>query len=187
VRKGGSGINLLVDQLIGHFKTIFNGTLTPSQYKALKQKGELQGLLGKFRKDVVGGGVMTEYDAGRVLARLGGDVNALRNPRVARDLLKSLFSEKLRSYNILQKRYAYQQTLAHERPEELTTTFEAYPQEDVDKIMTSVFDPGAGGSTGSDGTTPKYSPEQLQEEKERRAIEKRERELLLNPVKADKS
>ena len=51
--------------------------------------------------------------------------------------------------------------------------------------MTSVFDPGAGGSTGSGGTTPKYSPEQLQEEKERRAIEKRE--LLLNSGKANKS
>ena len=168
VRKGGSGIKLLVDQLTGHFKTIFNGTLTPSQYKTLKQKGELQGLLGKFRKDVVGGGVMTEYDAGRVLARLGGDVNALRNPRVARDLLESLFSEKLRSYNILQKRYAYQQTLAHKRPEELTTTFEAYPQEDIDRIMTSVFDPGAGGSTGSDKIPTVFSKEDLEKEKKRR-------------------
>lgn len=187
VRKGGSGINLLVDKLIGEFKTIFGGTLTPSQYHTLKEKGELQGLLGKFRKDVVGGGVMTEYDAGRVLARLGGDVNALRNPKIAKDLLKSLFSEKLRSYNHKQKRHAFQQTLAHERPNEYTTTFEAYPQEDVDKIMTSVFDPVVEDSTGSGGTTPKYSPEQLQEEKERRAIEKRKRELLLNPGKANKS
>ena len=182
VRKGSSGINLLVDKLIGEFKTIFGGTLTAKQYSLLMSKGELQGLLGKFRKDVVGGGVMTEYDAERVLARLGGNVNLLRNPKIAKDLLRSLFSEKLRSYNHKQKRHAFQQTLAHERPKEYTTAFAAYPQEKVDSIMTSVFDPVVEDSTGSGGTTPKYSPEQIEEEKNRR-----KRERLLNPEKANKS
>ncbi len=93
------GWKLMADKLIAGFETIFSGDLTPQQYRTLLQTGQLQGLLGGFRLEVVGSGPMTEKDAERILARLGGDVSMLRNPGVAKQLLQELYSEKARRYN----------------------------------------------------------------------------------------
>jgi len=93
------GWRLLADKLHAHFNTLFGKELSPMEYRTLLQNGQLQGLLGGFRKEVVGGGVMTEIDAARVLARLGGDVSMLRNPAVATQLLQEMFEEKARRYN----------------------------------------------------------------------------------------
>jgi hypothetical protein len=99
VKSTGEGFGLIADQLSAHFNTLFGDELTPAQYRTLLETGQLQGLLGGFRKEVIGGGVMTEKDAERVLARLGGDVSLLRNKAVAEQLLGELFEEKARRYN----------------------------------------------------------------------------------------
>ena len=93
------GWGLLADQFLGHINTIFGGELTPEQFRTLVQNGQLQGLLGGFRKEVVGGGVMTEQDALRIISRLGGDTNILRNKEVAAQLIKELMFEKTSNYN----------------------------------------------------------------------------------------
>lgn len=93
------GFSILADKLAGHFKTLFGKELTPQEYQTLLQNGQLQGLLGGFRTEVVGPGVMTEYDAARVLAALGGDVSLLRNKEVATTLMRDIFTEKVREYN----------------------------------------------------------------------------------------
>jgi hypothetical protein len=95
------GWQLLADQFLGHMNTIFGSELSEEQFKTFASTGRLQGLLGAYRKEVVGGGVMTEQDALRVIARLGGDFNLLRNRDVAAALIRELMEEKLFRYNNL--------------------------------------------------------------------------------------
>jgi len=95
VAGGGGGLKLLVNQFLGAFKTAGGKSLTPEQIAALVQKGDINALLGRYRKVVVGGGVMTEPDARRVLEALGGDVSMWRNPQIVGIQLKKLFQDKL--------------------------------------------------------------------------------------------
>ena len=89
--------------------TDFDGDLTPEQYRTLLQDGQLQGMLGGARLETVGPGVMTEQDAARILARLGGDVGILRNREVAGQLIKEIMMEKAERYNnVTLPQYNYQ-------------------------------------------------------------------------------
>ncbi len=105
VGKGGQGMELLADRWVAKLKTIFspflddNGKLDDAQIASLMQSGQIQGLLGAFRKEVVGGGVMTEQDALRVLMALGGDFSATRNNEVVRKLLRNILEDRLATYN----------------------------------------------------------------------------------------
>jgi len=94
-----SGLNLLADKWVGKLKTIFGGDLSPQNLSVLQQQGQLQGLLGRFRKEVVGGGVMTEQDALRIISALGGETNATRHPEIVRRLLSEIATTKLEGYN----------------------------------------------------------------------------------------
>ncbi len=94
------GIERLGDQMATWFKTLAGSqNLTTQELARAIAEGKLQGLIGANRIDTVGGGVMTEKDAWRVIARLGGDVNALQNPAVVGPLLEEMFRLKVESYN----------------------------------------------------------------------------------------
>jgi len=94
------GIERLGDQIATWFKTLAgNQNLTPEELARSIAEGKLQGLIGANRIDTVGGGVMTEKDAWRVIARLGGDVNSLQNPAVVGPLLEEMYKLKVESYN----------------------------------------------------------------------------------------
>ncbi len=73
---------------------------TPEELALMEARGELQGLLGLFRPDIVGPGVMTEYDALRIIQALGGDVTALQNPQVVRSLLQNVYASKRQSADL---------------------------------------------------------------------------------------
>ena len=73
---------------------------TPEELALMEARGELQGLLGLFRPDIVGPGVMTEYDALRIIQALGGDVTALQNPQVVRGLLQNVYAGKRQSADL---------------------------------------------------------------------------------------
>jgi hypothetical protein len=106
VQDSNIGLERLGDQISQWFKTLAGQQdLTPEElYRALAE-GRLQGLIGANRIDTVGGGVMTEKDAWRVIARLGGDVNALQNPTVVGPLLKEMYNLKVFDYNEQIKNY----------------------------------------------------------------------------------
>tara|TARA_R110002050_G_scaffold225000_1_gene360884 strand:- start:4958 stop:6010 length:1053 start_codon:yes stop_codon:yes gene_type:complete len=95
VKGSGGGLKLLVNQFTSAFKTAGGKPLTPEEIATMVQKGDINALLGKYRKEVVGGGVMTEPDAKRVLLALGGDVSMWRNPEVVGIQLKKLFQDKI--------------------------------------------------------------------------------------------
>ena len=100
IKDSNVGIERLGDQMATWFKTLAGSqNLTTEELARAIAEGKLQGLIGANRIDTVGGGVMTEKDAWRVIARLGGDVNALQNPAVVGPLLEEMFRLKVESYN----------------------------------------------------------------------------------------
>ena len=97
------GFARLADQMTGAIKTLLSrkGKMAKLSEEELALKlaaGELQGLIGRSRIETVGGGVMTEQDALRIITNLGGDVNLLQNPEVVRGQISRLFTDKFTSY-----------------------------------------------------------------------------------------
>ncbi len=99
VKDSNEGWRLLADQYIGQLKTIFGGELNQKQLTTLIQAKQLQGLLGRMKLEVVGGGPMTETDALRVIMNLGGDVSALRNTDVVAYQIRNIMRDKADRYN----------------------------------------------------------------------------------------
>ena len=99
VAETGAGFKSIAAQWRAKFKVISGEDLTQENIAALMQKGQLQGLLGKFRKEIVGGGVMTEQDALRILSALGGEVTVARHPEIVRLLLGDIVRAKIRMFN----------------------------------------------------------------------------------------
>jgi hypothetical protein len=96
VGDANTGFAKLADQISAKVRTAFGSkTLTPEQLSSQVGEGQLQGLLGLFRTDIVGPGVMTEYDAERVLRALGGDFKLLQNPAVVKSLLQDIYADKM--------------------------------------------------------------------------------------------
>lgn len=90
------GLQRWADGIAANARTLFGSkTLTPEQLSAMRGPAQLQALLGMFREDIVGPGVMTEYDAQRVLQALGGDFTALQNPQFVRSILSDIRQSKL--------------------------------------------------------------------------------------------
>jgi len=69
------------------------------------QEGKFQALIGRFREEVVGPGVMTEFDAARIIAALGGEPGALQNPYRVRAILKDVFEQKVGLYEKALRKY----------------------------------------------------------------------------------
>ena len=94
------GVDRLVDQFNASIKTLLGSSdLTPEEFKREVANGQLQGLIGRMRLETVGGGVMTEKDAERIIMAVGGNLSALQNKAVAGRLIANLLKEKIQRYN----------------------------------------------------------------------------------------
>ena len=67
--------------------------------------GKFQGLIGRFREETVGPGVMTEFDAQRIIMALGGEPGALQNKVIATAILKDIFESKYQLYLDAARKY----------------------------------------------------------------------------------
>ena len=85
--------------------TLLSRGLTPEQIQRASLQGEAQGLVGATREQVVGGGVMTEQDAMRVIAALGGDLSLLSNPEVMRHQIEIFRGQLLNQYTTMFDQY----------------------------------------------------------------------------------
>jgi len=74
--------------------------LTEGEVMLQLANGQLQGLLGSSRLEVLGGGVMTEFDAQRVIQYLGGDVDSFQSIQKVKMAMQKLLEEKKSRYNI---------------------------------------------------------------------------------------
>ena len=102
------GIQRWADSFAAKARTAFGSKeVTPEQLAALTGPAQLQGLLGLFRESIVGPGVMTEYDAQRVLQALGGNFNQLQNPQFIRSLLADIRDSKVERINRLDEQLDY--------------------------------------------------------------------------------
>lgn len=98
VDKAGQGFDFLVDDFMRNVDTILDGeNLTQEELAAGLSKGQQEGLLGKYRVEVVGSGVMTEQDAERVIMALGRR-GALRNKQEMKIFLSQFFKDKYNNY-----------------------------------------------------------------------------------------
>ena len=101
------GMSRLADKITANVKTAFGSRdLSPSEINRQVAQGQLQGLLGLFRTDIVGPGVLTEYDAQRVIQALGGDVTSLQSPVVVKKLLQQIYKDKLERAKIFAEEVA---------------------------------------------------------------------------------
>lgn len=110
------GVAGLMDQYSVMFKSFFDDVLpekfkklTPSELAGAIASGQLNGLIGQERLNVVGGGVMTEQDALRVIEYLGGDINSVfNNPQKLQEALTKVLGEKVQITEQLSKQYNQQ-------------------------------------------------------------------------------
>jgi len=110
--QGGTdiGFQRIANTFTERLKVLLGNTdYAPEELSQRIAKGQLQGLLGQLRVETVGPGVMTEFDAQRVIARLGGNVDAWQNPKVVEGLIREIFDDKKRSYTRLVNQYNSQQ------------------------------------------------------------------------------
>lgn len=106
------GAARVIDGMMATAKTFFNDflneegkKLSPEELALRIGTGQLQGLIGGTRLDVVGPGVMTEQDALRVIYYLGGDFNATQNPQAVAAAVRRVLLEKTEKYNELALEY----------------------------------------------------------------------------------
>ena len=78
-----------------------------------RARAMLQGLIGRYKDDIVGGGVMTEQDALRVIEALGGQVSAFNPSELQISLIDDYRTNTKKRYDAALKRYnkAYKVTL----------------------------------------------------------------------------
>ena len=97
-----SGYNKLANQFTEWWKTFVDANKDEYTEQELAQRvaeGRFQGLIGLVRIETVGGGVMTEFDAQRIINRLGGDPrNISTNPEVIRQQIQDVMKNKYRRY-----------------------------------------------------------------------------------------
>jgi len=100
--EGGQGIDFFANDVITIFKTLSGDPLaqglSAEQLAQEMSKGKFQGLIGKFRTEIVGPGVMTEFDAERIIMALGAEPGALQNVTVMKNIMRDIFSKKYEKY-----------------------------------------------------------------------------------------
>jgi hypothetical protein len=89
------GFKNLANRFIADIKNFIGKPIEGKQFSTLEASAQQQALLGAIRLEVLGGGVLTEIDAQRLINTLGGDMASGRmNPDLVAARLKSLYKEK---------------------------------------------------------------------------------------------
>ena len=101
-----TGFNRIGTEIVNWFNTLasVDGT-TPAALAQGKGSAKFQALIGRFREEVVGPGIMTEFDAERIIAALGAEPGALQNPYRMKAILKDVFEQKIGVYDEALKLY----------------------------------------------------------------------------------
>lgn len=109
--------------LSAKFKTFLGEKgLTQEEFDQLQAPMKQQALLGMLRTTIVGPGVMTEYDAERIVQAMGGDPrSAMQNPAVLASILENLYERKRQEVQVLQSEYERSAPAFGETPEPLPT------------------------------------------------------------------
>ena len=140
--QGGTnqGFERLGDTFLTRLKTLFGEDLTAEELNLAVADGQMQAILGGLRVATVGPGVMTEQDAERVVAAIGGRPDALQNPAVMGQLIRDAFEFQ---YNLYEQQY-----------DDLALAYDFYGRPMRDKILNPFEDSGSlPSSQGNVGFT----------------------------------
>ena len=140
--QGGTnqGFQRLGDTFLTRLKTFFGGDLDADELNLAIANGQMQAILGGLRVATVGPGVMTEQDAERVVAAIGGRPDALQNPAVMGQLIRDAFEFQ---YNLYEQQY-----------DDLSLAYDFYGRPMRDKILNPFDDQGSvPSSAGNVGFT----------------------------------
>ena len=105
---GGSkvGYQRMAESFTNFIKTFAAAeNITPEALAQGLAEGKFQGLIGRFRVETVGPGVMTEFDAQRIIMALGSEPGAMQNKFRAAAILRDIFESKEKLYQDSAKRY----------------------------------------------------------------------------------
>lgn len=97
------GYARLADQISANAKNFFGNELNAKELAAQLAKGEKELLVGLFRTEVAGPGVVTADDYQRIMSALGGDPSKLQNPQVTESLLRNLYDTKKANVEFLER------------------------------------------------------------------------------------
>ena len=123
------GFDLLADNFIGFIKTMAGeNNLTEKELMLRILRSGFEGLVGGFRIETVGPGVMTEFDAQRIIISLGGEPGAMQNPGLVAKVLKPVFERKLERYNLNKNHY-------NNQVERFYPSFDKYPDLEFDESL----------------------------------------------------
>jgi len=91
----GTGVEFLKNRMGGLFKTLLGSKqkLSEGELNAMLSSGRLRALVGKFRVETVGPGIMTEEDARRIEDALGGAL-LTGNPEKVEIMLEDLINSR---------------------------------------------------------------------------------------------
>ena len=103
IESADSGVGRLADDFSAYIKTFLSTNakelnLSEEELALRIAQGQMQGLLGSARIETVGGGVMTEQDALRVIENIGGNVDALQSKQVVKGQITRMFAQKYNKY-----------------------------------------------------------------------------------------
>lgn len=115
-------------------------------------RARLQGLIGLYKDEIVGGGVMTEQDALRVIEALGGEISAFNPSELTLTLIDSFRENSERKYQAALNRYnkAYDTTLPTMAGKRIFSPREAYVNPYLQSSVT------ADGGSDIDDILSKY-------------------------------
>lgn len=100
------GLGKVMQSVDAMYRTLMDRGLTEEQINRAVAEGDMQALIGQTREAVVGPGVMTEPDAVRVMAALGGDLKSLlRNPDAFKARLEVVYKDMFSLYNTGYEQY----------------------------------------------------------------------------------
>jgi hypothetical protein len=101
------GYQRWANSLAARWKTFLGSQgLSQAEFDQMETGAKQQALLGMLRTTIVGPGVMTEYDAQRVIQAMGGNPSsAIQNPAVMASILSNLYDRKRAEVQVLQEEY----------------------------------------------------------------------------------
>lgn len=121
-------------------------------------RARLQGLIGRYKDEIVGGGVMTEQDALRVIEALGGEISAFNPKELTLKIVNDFRENSERKYQSALKKYnkAYEVTLPTMAGKRIFNKREAYVSPFSEKFS---GDGGGQDSLLTDAQRKKYGLE----------------------------
>ena len=109
VEDGGvdRGFTVWSDQVTANAKNFFGQQADRDEFRLMSRDAKLQQIIGLFRTEIVGPGIVTEYDAERILKSVGGNVGAFQNPDIVKEQLDILRQQKIKALNTQKRQLDY--------------------------------------------------------------------------------